>query len=185
MNILRYAFKNIFRNFFLSISSILIITLLIFFVNILVFVQFTTESFIDYVQSRISFTINYRDGIESTSPRSELLVSSLRGVFTGAEIEYISREQAFADFKVRNPDLAVLVEQGDENPLPNSLSIRSIRDLSQYGQLSVVLEQYQDVLEYDKSRLDKKILDFKTQYDNVARVVYFLQLFQYGVYVLL
>jgi cell division protein FtsX len=78
-----------------------------------------------------------------------------------------------------------LVEHTDENPLPNSLNISNIRDLSQYQELPKVLERYQDVLQYDKSRLDKKILDFQTQYTNVSKVVYILQSFQYGVYILL
>jgi cell division transport system permease protein len=185
MNILRYAFKNIFRNFFLSISSIIIISLLIFFVNILLFVQFAADQLIDNIQGRISFTINYQTGFTDQSPRSKLLISSLEGIFTGASIEYVSKEQAFETLKARNPDLATLVEHADENPLPNSLTINNIRDLTEYQKLPQILEKYQDVLQYDKSRLDKKIVDFETQYKNISKVVSILQIFQYGIFVLL
>jgi cell division transport system permease protein len=151
MNILRYAFKNIFRNFFLSISSIIIISLLIFFVNILLFVQFSADRLIDTVQSRISFTVNYQTGFTNESERSRMLIGSLQALFTGATIEYVSKEQAFQTLKSRNPDLAMLVEHTDENPLPNSLMISHIHNLTDYQELPKIMERYQDVLQYDKS----------------------------------
>jgi cell division protein FtsX len=77
------------------------------------------------------------------------------------------------------------VEHADENPLPNSLTINNIRDLTEYQKLPQMFEKYQDVVQYDKSRLDKKIVDFETQYKNISKVVYILQLFQYGIFVLL
>lgn len=61
VNILRYAFKNIFRNIFLSVSSILIIGLLVFFVNILLFVIYSTDEFIHSINNRISININLQD----------------------------------------------------------------------------------------------------------------------------
>jgi hypothetical protein len=60
MNILRYAFKNIFRNFFLSISSILTIALLVFFVNILLLVVHSSETFIASVNDKIAVTISFQ-----------------------------------------------------------------------------------------------------------------------------
>jgi cell division protein FtsX len=47
MRILRYAFRNIIRNPFLSLSSIFVIALLIFFVNILFGVLYASEKFIE------------------------------------------------------------------------------------------------------------------------------------------
>lgn len=82
MNILRYAFKNIFRNFFLSASSILIISLLVFFVNILLFVLFATEKFIASVNDKISITINFRDGYNDSQVRSQMLIQGIQKSFT-------------------------------------------------------------------------------------------------------
>lgn len=94
MNILRYAFKNIFRNLFLSASSVLIITLLVFFVNILLFVLFATEQFIASINDKISITINFRDGFDDSQVRSQRLISGISEGFTGVKLDYISRESA-------------------------------------------------------------------------------------------
>jgi cell division protein FtsX len=114
-----------------------------------------------------------------------MLIGSLQALFTGATIEYVSKEQAFQTLKSRNPDLAMLVEHTDENPLPNSLMISHIHNLTDYQELPKIMERYQDVLQYDKSWLDKKIIDFETQYKSASKVVYILQIFQYGILILL
>ncbi len=77
MRILKYALKNIIRNPILSLSSIFVIGLLIFFVNILIFVLFASERFIASVNSRISFTINFQSGYTVTSPDARILVQQL------------------------------------------------------------------------------------------------------------
>lgn len=82
MNILRYAFKNIFRNLFLSASSVLVIGLLVFFVNILLFVLFATEQFIMSVNDKISITINFRDGFDNSQVRSQMLINGINTAFT-------------------------------------------------------------------------------------------------------
>ncbi len=70
MQLLRYAIRNIFRNIFLSVSSILIIGLLVFFVHILIFVIFSTDRFITSINNRISISINLQNGYDSTQVRS-------------------------------------------------------------------------------------------------------------------
>lgn len=108
MNILRYAFRNIFRNIFLSFSSILIIGLLAFFVNILLFVLFSTETFIESINNRISLTINLKEGMDDATPRVRTLMRGITGAFTGISLEYTSREEALSLLALRNPDLASL-----------------------------------------------------------------------------
>jgi len=106
MNILRYAFKNIFRNFFLSFSSILVIGLLAFFVNVLLLVLFSTEKFINTVNDRISITINLQSGMNDATARVRTLMRGITGAFTGISLEYVSQADALALLSDRNPDLA-------------------------------------------------------------------------------
>lgn len=79
MNILRYAFKNIFRNFFLSVSSVLTIALLVFFVNILLLVVHVSDEFISAVNDKISMAISFQSGYNNTHIRSQ---DFLNGVAT-------------------------------------------------------------------------------------------------------
>jgi len=184
MNILRYAFRNIFRNIFLSLSSILIIGLLAFFVNILLFVLFSTETFIESINNRISLTINLKEWMDDTTPRVRTLMRGITGAFTGINLEYTSREEALSLLAERNPDLASLASAWDENPLPASLRLRNI-PLDSYIGLNTYISSFQDVLEYNEEDIRKKIVDYRAQYTRVEAVVHNLRLLEYGVYILL
>lgn len=148
MYILRYALKNIFRNIFLSASSILIIGLLVFFVNILILVIFSTDRFITNINNRISININLQDGYDNTQLRSSEFLSGVTSSFFGVEVEYISREKALTLLTARNPDLATLIED-DSNPLPNSVRLSNI-DINQYTNLNTYIGRFRDILQYDQ-----------------------------------
>lgn len=183
MQLLRYALKNIFRNIFLSASSVLIIGLLVFFVNILIFVIFSTDRFITSINNRISININFQDGYDSTQVRSNEFLSGVVSSFSGIQVDYISRESALVLLTTRNPDLATLIEN-DSNPLPNSVRLSNI-DINLYTWLNVYIEKFRDILQYDKSSMDKKLLDYQSQYDRIASVIVMLKILQFAVYVFL
>lgn len=82
MRIFRYAFRNIIRNPFLSLSSIFVITLLIFFVNVLLLVLFASEKFIAGVNNHISFTINFQSGYTLDDLDAKLFVDDLKNAFS-------------------------------------------------------------------------------------------------------
>ena len=144
MQLLRYALKNIFRNIFLSASSILIIGLLVFFVNILIFVIFSTDRFIQSINNRISININFQDGYDNT----QLLIES------------------------------------DSNPLPNSVRLSNI-EIDEYKWLNTFIGRFRDILQYDEGSLDKKLLDYRSQYERIAAIVKMLNILQATVYIFL
>lgn len=183
MHHLRYAIKNIFRNIFLSASSVLIIGLLIFFVNILLFVIFSTDRFITSINDRISININFKDGYDNTQIRSKEFLSGITLSFSWVQVDYISREDALVLLTTRNPDLATLIES-DSNPLPNSVRLSNI-DINLYESLNVFIGRFRDVLQYNQESLDKKLLDYKSQFERISSVVEMLHILQFAVYILL
>ena len=183
MYILRYALKNIFRNIFLSASSILIIGLLVFFVNILILVIFSTDRFITNINNRISININFQDGYDNTQLRSSEFLSGVTSSFSGVEVEYISREKALVLLTARNPDLATLIED-DSNPLPNSVRLSNI-DINQYSSLNTYIGRFRDILQYDQWSFDKKLLDYRSQYERITSVIQMLNILQATVYIFL
>ena len=98
------------------------------------------------------------------------LADTLQTAFTGITIETISKKQAFALLKARNPDLTALIENTGENPLPDSLRIDNI-PLDQYSQFNEIISKEKDMLFYDKDALDRKYLDFQSQFQRVSFVV--------------
>jgi len=184
MNILRYAFKNISRNLSLSLSSVLIIALLIFFVNILLFVVYASEQFIASVNDRIAITVNFQDGYTDAQVRSQEFLSGAVQTLSGVRVEYISQQQAFHILQQRSPDLAALVENIDDNPLPNSVRFSNV-PIALYGQVNEYISQYRDILQYDESSMQTKLVDYQTQYNQIVGVVNSLKSLNMAVYVLI
>jgi cell division transport system permease protein len=105
VRIFSYALRNIIRNPLLSISSIFVIALLVFFVNILLAVLYTSGKFVDSVNDRISFTISFQSGYTIADARVRGLALRLEESLTGVTIEPISKREALDLMKERNPDL--------------------------------------------------------------------------------
>lgn len=183
MNLLRYALKNIVRNLFLSISSILTIGLLVFFVNILLLVVFTSNHFIASVNNKIAIILTFKDGYNNTQIRSQEFLSGATA-FSGVMIEYISREDALEMFAKRHSDLVSIVEHADENPLPDSVRISQI-PIQMYKEVDAYIAEYRDILQYDEQDMNKKLVDYQNQYAQVSKVVELLQLSTTAVYVLI
>ena len=61
IRIFKYSVKNIFRNKFLSLSSILVLTLLMFFINILFVVQDVSLNLIGSINSKLSISLYLND----------------------------------------------------------------------------------------------------------------------------
>jgi cell division transport system permease protein len=184
MRILRYAFRNIIRNPFLSLSSIFVIALLIFFVNILFGVLYASEKFIEWVNNRISFTISFQSGYTTSDIKVRTLADTLQTAFTGIVIDTISKKEALKLLAERNPDLTALIENSGENPLPDSLRIDNI-PLDQYNQFDAILSEHREIFFYDKDAMNRKFLDYQSQFQRVSTVVKLLSTLEYGVYALL
>lgn len=184
MNILRYAFKNIFRNFFLSFSSIITIGLLVFFVNILLLVVHSSDEFISQINKRIAIVISFQDGYDASKVRSQEFLSGALTSFPEMSVKYISKEEAWQIFSERHASLASIIEDARENPFPNSVRFSEI-PIEKYEQFNDYIASYKDIIRYDKQDLSQKLLDYRMQYDNIMKTIEFLRLLTNAVYVLI
>jgi cell division transport system permease protein len=66
--ILQYALKNILRNTFLSISSVLVLTLLMFFINILFVIHNVSSDLISSINSKLTLSLYLNEKYDNTSP---------------------------------------------------------------------------------------------------------------------
>jgi len=65
--IAKYSIKNILRNKFLSFSSILVLTLLMFFINILVVLHDVSFKLIDSINSKMTISLYLDDKYDKNS----------------------------------------------------------------------------------------------------------------------
>lgn len=136
------------------------------------------------MNDRISFTINFQSGYTIDDVRTQDLTDRLRSSFSGIMISSISKSQAFELLRTRNPDLASLIENTGENPLPESLRIDNIPK-DQYTQFNTIISESRDMIHYDKDAMDRKLSDYTSQFDRVSQIVKLLLILEYGVYALL
>lgn len=116
--------------------------------------------------------------------RVRTLADTLQTTFTGITIKTITKRDAFILLKERNPDLTALIENSGENPLPDSLRIDNI-PLDQYDAFDALISKEKDMLFYDKDAMNRKYIDYQSQFQRVSLVVKLLSTLEYGVYGLL
>lgn len=67
LRLFEYALKNITRNTFLSVSSVLILTLLIFFINILIVLHDVSFRMIDGVNQKLTISLYLNEAYNKNS----------------------------------------------------------------------------------------------------------------------
>lgn len=181
MRILKYALKNTKRNAFLSLSSILVLSLIIFFINILLLVNYTTGYLINNINSRLTISLNLKTWYTNENSEVIELISNIKAFDKSLGTEYVSAEEAFGILRNRDPELAKVVETEKDNPLPSSIVIKNIW-LGEYEWLDKVISKYRNIIVYDEQRSKKVIWDYKNQYDRINSVIKVLNSIQFWVF---
>lgn len=138
--IIKSGFVSFWRNGFVSLSSVLIITLTLFSLGSIVFVGALLNSSLDEVKSKVDVNVYFVSSVdESDILAFKNKVESLPEV---AKVEYVSREQALENFKQRHVNDEITLQALDElgeNPLGAILNI-SAKETSQYEGIAKFLD---------------------------------------------
>ncbi len=139
VNIKRVAksgFLSFWRNWFVTLSSVLVMTVTLFVVGTLAFTGIILNASLTQLQEKVDVNVYF-----ITSAKEEDILSvkqSLEALPEVAQVEYISRDAALLAFRERHANdqltLQALDELG-ENPLGAVLNIRA-RDTSQYESIA-------------------------------------------------
>src|SRR5256885_12719324 len=131
--IFHFGFKNFWRNGWLTMATVLIMTLSLFvFVSLIVF-GFITSRAAASIQDKIDISVYFNT---NTSEDQILNIQqSLQGLAEVQNVDYISRDQALALFKANHandPTVSQAINQLDTNPLEASINIKA-KNPSQYA----------------------------------------------------
>lgn len=181
MRILKYALKNIKRNAFLSFSSVLVITLIIFFINILLLVNYTTDELIKNINSRLTLSLTLNKGYTNENSDVIDLIKWIREISSELKVAYVSPEEALETMRKRDPDLTRVVESDTENPLPSTIKVENIA-INQYEELNKAIEKHKSAIVYDEKKFKKKIIDYKAQYDRIDSIIKVFNSIKIGIY---
>ena len=159
--IIRSGFIGFWRNAFVSLSAIFVITLTLLVVGGTILFGQILDTSINQIKDKVDINVYMQTTAEESSVLD--LKSSLERLPDVREVIYISREESLSIFRERNKnnDLTIrALEELDDNPLGAALSIRA-KEISQYESIASFLEEYRK-----NEAVDEPLIDYINYYRN-------------------
>ena len=139
--ILRSGFVDFWRNSFVSLASVFVITVTLFVIGSLVFLRAVLDSSLTQLKEKVDINVYF----VTTAAEEDILgiQTSLEQLPEVAVVEYVSRDQALAKFRERHENDQLTLQALDElndNPLGAVLNVRA-KDPSHYESIARFLEK--------------------------------------------
>jgi len=161
-----FAWQGFWRNVWLSIVTITIITLAFVSINFLVVLNIITDTSIALVKDKIDVSIYFRQDVgEPQILEVQTYLSSMAQV---KEIKYTSQQTALQEFRQKHQNDTLIIEsleELDQNPLGATLTVKA-KDVSDYPDILSVL----DNSKYNSLILDKNFDDHKTYITKIKQI---------------
>lgn len=178
--ITKYSVKNILRNKFLSISSILVLTLLMFFVNILVVVEDISDEIISTINSKLTISLYLEDKYSKTTLDVSDFLDEIKEIDEEIWVEYKTKEMVLNEIRLKEPSLVQILER--KNPLPDTIVVSNI-SLSDYDNVNSKIESRLYLFSNDEAE-QQSFADYSQQYKKITDVtsnLFLLQMWLYAV----
>jgi cell division transport system permease protein len=158
--VVKFAFKDFWRNLGLSLMTISILVLTYFSLNLLVVVNFFTDAAIKVIEDRVDISVYF--GPEVSDDRVHGVRGNLTSLPEVKDVVFISRDEALETFKrnhAEEPEILAALQEVGENPLGPVLVIKA-KDAGRYGPILEALE----------SPAIKSLVEDKTVQDHKALI---------------
>jgi cell division transport system permease protein len=166
--IVRSGFVGFWRNAFVSIAAIFVMTVALFVVGSTMMIDKLLNVSLQNIQDKVDINVYFV--VDAEEPAMAALRSSLEALPDVKEVAYTSREEALAQFRERHHNdetiMQGLEELGD-NPLGGSLSIRA-KETSQYESIAQFLNDQQALEDPQKPLIDQ--VNFAKNKDAIAKL---------------
>lgn len=181
--LLKYATKNILRNTFLSASSVLILTLLMFFINILLVIHDVSFRMIDGINQKLTISLYLDEPYDKNSIEIIDLQSDIKKAISDIEIIYKTKEELLEEMRQTDPQLVEILER--QNPLPETIILENI-PLDKYETLNLLIENKLFVLTQGENITDAAYFSTYTrQFERIQQVISLLHILQIGLYIVI
>ena len=134
------GYRNFTRSGFTSLASILIMTITLFVITSLIFIQAALNSSLNDIKEKVDVTVYFVTDASEDSIKN--IEESLKNLPEVREITYTTQDQALQEFKERHSNDYLTLQALDEldaNPLGASLNIKA-KDPSQYESIAKYFE---------------------------------------------
>lgn len=141
--IIRSGFVGFWRNAFVSIAAIFVMTVALFVVGSTLMIDKLLAATLDNIQSKVDINVYFV--VDAEQEDIDELKVALEALPEVAEVTYTSREQALAEFSARhqnNETTMQALEELGENPLGASFTVQA-NETSQYERIAQFLNDQQ------------------------------------------
>ncbi|XKT74791.1 MAG: cell division protein FtsX [Patescibacteria group bacterium UBA2163] len=139
--ILRSGFVSFWRNGFVSLASVFVMTMTLTIIGSLMFLNGIVGQFVVYVQDKVDINVYFVPAAEEEAISG--ITETIRNLPEVSYVEYTTRDEVLENFRERHRDdqltLQAIDELGD-NPFGATLSIKA-KDPSQYAGIAQFLEE--------------------------------------------
>lgn len=172
--ILRSGFVNFWRNGFVSAASVLVMTVTLFVLGSLVFVNAMLDASLEQIQQKVDVNVYFT--LDATADEMQDVQEQLEAREDVEGVEFISREQALEEFREKRlaegDDVSLqALEELDENPLPARLNIQAA-DTTDYEAIATFLESEGSQAATGRDVVDKvNFFQNKQAIDALTRII--------------
>src|SRR5680860_34188 len=138
--IIRSGYKNFIRSGFTSIAGVLVMTITIFVITSLIFVQASLNASLNDIKDKVDVTVYFV--LRASVSDIKNIESSLDSIQEVKEVSYVGEYEALSSFREKHADDYLTLQSLDElgeNPLGASLNITA-QDPSQYESIANYFE---------------------------------------------
>lgn len=177
-NITKYSIKNILRNKFLTISTILVLTLLMFFINVLQILEWVSVKIISEINAKLNFSLYLKDWITKDSVEVSTLEKNIKEIDKDIVFDYKTKDKILLEMTQKDPELTKILESWD-NPFPETIILSNIA-IVDYSKVNKAIEN--QISMFLNNDIEKDYFaNYKTQYERINQVTYVLDLLNYWI----
>ena len=155
--IFAYAWTNFIRNGFVSLATVLVISVIIFIFKVATLVSNLSEAVVTAINKKVDLIVELHEEADQVLVQS--ILKDLGRMPEVEKVQHISKAEAFENFKNNHPEKAEFLEKYSLNPLPPQFQITTTDPTSHEKIISFLSQKrFRDVLDADK--LKRKVVLF-------------------------
>lgn len=184
--VLRAGFLGFWRNRFVSLASVLVLTVTLSVIGGMIFLLATLDASLSELKSRVDINVYF----QTTAPEADILAlqKTLSTLPEVREVIYVPREQSLENFRARHQNDALTLQalaELPDNPLGAVLNIRA-NEPSQYEGIAQFLKGDTALGDGKREIIDEvNYYDNKTAIDKLSRIISSAQTLGFGIALIL
>lgn len=171
---LKSGFISFWRNGYVSLASVLVMTVTLLVISSMLLVGATLQSTVDIIKDKVDISVYFKSDVNESDIM--VLKNRLTALPEVAEVTYTNRDEAYLNFKERHQDESSTMQALEEvggNPFGASFDIKA-KDPSQYeGIVTFIQDQQNTARDGQSTSIISRInfTDNKQAIDALSRII--------------